>query len=162
MLYFENSHNFPFHQTCLLVSLLASTGALYMMMRYYRLVLKPWKNSTAKRVQPAPIYDFGLKDENVKIMNKVTGNVINSNKWNQCNFVSYHASNLRKHLKTHSGEKSNKCNQCDYASCYESDLRAHLKTHSGEKPNKCNQCDFASSNADVMKDHSGEKSNKYS
>ena len=36
----------------------------------------------------------------------------------------------------HSGEKSNKCNQCDYASSYASNLRAHLKTHSGEKSNK--------------------------
>ena len=53
---------------------------------------------------------------------------------------------LRRHLKTHSGEKSetsentqwrtskNKCNQCDYASSLAGDLRRHLKTYSGEKP----------------------------
>ena len=27
------------------------------------------------------------------------------------------------------------------------DLRRHLKTHSGEKSYKCNQCDYASSQA---------------
>ena len=40
--------------------------------------------------------------------------------------------------------KSNKCNQCDYASSEQGDLRRHLKTHSGEKSNKCNQCDYCS------------------
>ena len=68
-------------------------------------------------------YDFGLKGE--EILKKKSGNAI----------------------------KSNKCNQCDYASSYASHLRRHLKTHSGEKPNKCNQCEFASSRADNLKKH---------
>ena len=69
------------------------------------------------------------------------------------NTLSSQASSLRRHLKTHSGEKSNKCNQCDYASSRAGDLRAHLKTHSGEKPNKCNKCDYASSQASNLKRH---------
>ena len=32
-----------------------------------------------------------------------------------------------------SGEKFNKCNQCDYPSSEAGHLRRHLKTHSGEK-----------------------------
>ena len=35
------------------------------------------------------------------------------------------------------GDKSNKCNQCDFASIQAGNLRRHLKTHSGEKTNKC-------------------------
>ena len=85
-------------------------------------------------------------------------------KCNQCNFASFRESNLRTHLKTHSGEKSHKCNQCDYASPHVSALRTHLITHSGEKSNKCNQCDYASFQASNLrthlKTHSGEKSNK--
>ena len=48
-----------------------------------------------------------LKDENVKIQNKTTENVIKSNKCNQCDYASSQTADLRKHLKTHSGEKSN-------------------------------------------------------
>ena len=50
-----------------------------------------------------------------------------------CNFASIHAGDLRKHLKTPSGEKSFKCNQCDFPSVQAGDLRKHLKTPSGEK-----------------------------
>ena len=45
--------------------------------------------------------------------------------------------------KTKSGKKSEKCNQCDYVSFGAGDLRRHLKIHSGEKSEKCNQCDYA-------------------
>ena len=76
-----------------------------------------------------------------------------SNKCNQCEYASSQGSNLRRHLKTHSGEKANKCNQCDYASSQASSLRTHLKTHSGEKTNKCNQCDYAFSQASNLRRH---------
>ena len=72
--------------------------------------------------------------------------------------------NLRRNLKTHSGEKPNKCNQCDFACSDPSSLRTHLKAHSGEKTNKCNQCGYASSRADhlrtYLKRHNGEKQTK--
>ena len=109
-------------------------------------------------------YDFGLKDANVKSLKKNTDNVIKPNRCNQCGYASIQAGNLRRHLKTHSGDRSNKCNQFDFVSIQAGDLGNHLKTHSGEKSNKCNQCDFASIQAGDLrrhlKTHSGEKSNK--
>ena len=53
-------------------------------------------------------YDFDLKDANVKILKKTTDNVTKSNKCNQCEFASSQAGDLKRHLKTHSGEKPNK------------------------------------------------------
>ena len=85
------------------------------------------------------IYNFGLKDAKEKFLMKTTDNVIKSNKCNQCDYASYHASALKIHLITHSGEKLNKCKQCDYASSGAGDLRRHLKVHSGEKSHKCLQ-----------------------
>ena len=72
-------------------------------------------------------------DKDGKIPKKKTDNVIKSKKCNQCEYASSRAGDLRKHLKTHSGEKSNKCNQCDYAFSQAGHLRRHLKTHCGAK-----------------------------
>ena len=62
----------------------------------------------------------------------------------KCNYTSVWAGDLRRHLKSHSGEKPNKCNQCSYASVEAGNLRTHLKTHRGEISNKCKKCDFTS------------------
>ena len=50
-------------------------------------------------------YDFGLKDANVKIMNRNTDNVIKSHKCNQCSYSSSHTG----HLET-KGRHQNKKN----------------------------------------------------
>ena len=95
-------------------------------------------------------------DENVPMTKRNDGE--KSSKCNQCDYLSSVTSNLKRHLKRHSGVNSDKCNQCDSQT---GDLRRHLKTHSGEKSNKCNQCDFASSRAGHLrrhlKTHNGEK-----
>ena len=85
-------------------------------------------------------------DQNSEPRDKSTANQISMR-------VTEGTCDLRKHMKTHSGEKTNKCNQCDYASSQAGHLRTHLKTHSGEKPNKCNQCNFAPSQAGHLRAH---------
>ena len=50
-------------------------------------------------------YELGLNDVNVVSMKNNTDNVIKSHKCNQCYFASSQAGSLRRHLKTHSGEK---------------------------------------------------------
>ena len=78
-------------------------------------------------------YDFGLKDANVKIMNRNTDNVIKSHKCNQCSYSSSRTGHLETNLKQHNGEKSNKCNQCDFTCSQPFNLRRVLKMHSEEK-----------------------------
>ena len=75
---------------------------------------------------------------NVRVQMKETDNTEKQNKFHQCDYSSSHAGDLRKHLKTHSGQ-----------SVHAIGLRVHLKTHSGEKLNKCKQCDYASSREDT-------------
>ena len=94
------------------------------------LILAPvWSNHLGKTQQTVAIeemenYDFDLKGANLKIPKKTTDNVIKSNKCNQCDYASYQAGDLRRHLKTHLGEKSSKCNLCDYATYHAGDLKA--------------------------------------
>ena len=57
--------------------------------------------------------DYGLSyNQNVKAPRENAN--MRSNKCNQCDFTISEAGNLRRHLKTHSGEKSNKCSQCGF------------------------------------------------
>ena len=48
------------------------------------------------------------------------------NKCNQCDYLSPHFGNLRKHMKGYSWEISNKCNWCDYASFHLHNFMRHL------------------------------------
>ena len=71
-------------------------------------------------------------------------------------------------MKTHSGEKSNKCIQCDYVSSRAGDLRKHLKTHSGEKSlihsrkisKNCEKRDNVPIQAGSLKTNTEEQQNK--
>ena len=88
-----------------------------------------WKQELqVKNFEPR---DYSKRTANQVSMRETEGRE-KSNECNQCAYASYHAGNLGKHLKIHSGEKTNKCNQCDYACSEPSALRSHLKTHSGE------------------------------
>ena len=66
-------------------------------------------------------------------LEKMTNNVIKSNKCNQCDYASSQSGHLMTHLKTHSEEESNKCNQSDYASSQAGHLRSRLKIYSEKK-----------------------------
>ena len=58
--------------------------------------------------------DFNESGVNINVLLRNTNNEVKSNKCNQCNY-------------------------CDFASSLTDHLRRHLKTHSGEKPRKVEQ-----------------------
>ena len=66
-----------------------------------------------------------MADKNLQYFESTENNVDKEDSQNETE------NDQEKNLKSHSAEKLHKCNQCDYASSDSSNLRTHLKTHSG-------------------------------
>ncbi|XP_014061692.1 zinc finger protein 513 isoform X2 [Salmo salar] len=70
-----------------------------------------------------------------------------------CGFSSRYANHVKRHMKTHNGEKPYRCPLCTYASAQLVNLQRHLRIHTGEKPYSCDSCSFACSSLGNLKRH---------
>ncbi|XP_023694990.1 zinc finger protein 513 [Paramormyrops kingsleyae] len=70
-----------------------------------------------------------------------------------CSFTSRYSNHLKRHMKTHNGEKPYQCPHCTYASAQLVNLQRHVRTHTGEKPYKCEHCVFACNSLGNLKRH---------
>ncbi|XP_070209170.1 zinc finger protein 709-like isoform X1 [Littorina saxatilis] len=57
-------------------------------------------------------------------------------KCKECGKKATLQTNIRKHLRKHTGEREFPCSQCSKSFIYQQDLRRHLKTHTDAKPRK--------------------------
>ncbi|XP_066970402.1 protein tramtrack, beta isoform-like isoform X9 [Macrobrachium rosenbergii] len=81
------------------------------------------------------------------------GTNIRSHQCIYCNYSTNVVTNLRNHLRTHTGETPFKCHFCPYSTTTKQSLTYHIRTHTGEKPYSCPHCPYRSKQQGTMKCH---------